>query len=195
MSSPLFFFTANRFPPQSGKYTASPSTVGVAETSPPVVNTHFGFSSLTLAGLMECSAGWLQVLFRFWPAIRHWPDLDSGDWLCAVSPATNRRMLTETAFASNTSRFFMRISVVLLEFGAITHTSTAHVFCGHLKVARIEELQLLLDSGTTCRMAFCEKKPHTQSELINPVDNVEFRQSRCGVEATRSVARLDGIGF
>ena len=62
-------------------------------------------------------------------------------------------------------------------------------------MVRIEELQLLLDSGTTCRMAFCEKKPHTQSDLINPVDNVEFRQSRCGVEATRSVARLDGIGF
>jgi hypothetical protein len=89
----------------------------------------------------------------------------------------------------------MRISVVFPEFGAITHTSTAHVYCGHLKVARIEELQLLLDSGTTCRMAFCEKKPHTQSDLTNAVDSVEFQQFRCGVEATRSVARLDGIGF
>src|SRR6267154_612339 len=178
MSWPLSFFTANRFPPQSGKYTASPSTVGVAETSPPVVNTHFGFSSLTLAGLMECSAGWLQVLFRFCPAIRHWPGLDSGDWLRALSPATNKRILTKTAFASNTSRFFMRISVVLLEFGAIMLTRiccTAHVY----KVARIEELQLLLDSGTTCRLVFCEKKPHTHSDLINPVDGVEALQSRC----------------
>src|SRR5882762_3509753 len=195
MSRPLSFSTAKRLPPQSGKYTAFPSTVGVAETSPPVVNTHFGVRPLTLAGLMECSAGWLQVLLRFWPAIRHWPDFDSDDWLCAVSPATNRRILTETAFASNTSRFFMRTSVVLLEFGAITHTSTAHVYCGHLKVVRIEELQLLLDSGTTCRMAFCEKKPHTHSDLINAVDSVEFQQSRCGVKATRSVARLDVIAF
>src|SRR6266481_8214989 len=116
INSPLSFFTANRFPPQSGKYTASPSKVGVAETSPPVVNTHFGVRPLTLAGLIVCSAGWLQVLFRFCPAIRHWPDLDSGDWLCAVSPAINERILIKAAFANNTSRFFMRISVVLLEF-------------------------------------------------------------------------------
>src|SRR5216684_7820805 len=122
MGSPLFFYTANRFPPQSGKYTASPSTVGVAETSPPVVNTHFGVRPLTLAGLIVCSAGWLQVLLRFCPAIRHWPDFDSGDWLWALSPATNKRILTKTAFASNTSRFFICISVVLFEFGAITLT-------------------------------------------------------------------------
>src|SRR6266481_5992340 len=131
MRRPLSFSTAKRLPAQSGKYTASPSTVGVAETSPPVVNTHFGFSSLTLAGLMECSAGWLQVLFRFCPAIRHWPDRDRPDWLCALSPATNKRILTKAAFASNTSRFFMRISVVLLEFGAIMLTRiccTAHVY-------------------------------------------------------------------
>src|SRR6267378_3435764 len=102
MRRPLSFMTGKRFPAQSGKYTASPSTVGVAETSPPVVNTHVGFSSLTLAGLIECSAGWLQVLFRFCPAIRHWPDLDAGDWLCALSPATNKRILIEAAFASHT---------------------------------------------------------------------------------------------
>src|SRR6267154_1851173 len=128
MSWPLSFFTANRFPPQSGKYTASPSTVGVAETSPPVVNTHFGVRPLTLAGLMECSLGWLQVLLRFCPAIGHWPDLDSGDWLCALSPVTNKRTPIETAFASNTSRFFMRISVVLLEFDC----NHAHVYCTRL---------------------------------------------------------------
>src|SRR6266436_2792839 len=166
MSSPLFFFTANRFPPQSGKYTASPSTVGVAETSPSVVNIHFSFSSLTLAGLMECSVGWLQLLFRFCPAIRHWPSLDSGDWLCALSPATNKRILTKTAFASNTSRFFMRISVVLLEFGAITLTRiccTAHAYRVHLKVAGIEEWQLLLDFERICRLAFYEEN-RTQSQ-------------------------------
>jgi len=36
----------------------------------------------------------------------------------------------------------MGIFIVLLEFGAITHTSTAHVYRVHLKVAGIEELQL-----------------------------------------------------
>ena len=135
-------------------------------------NTHLGFSSLTLAGLMECSAGWLQVLLRFCPAIRHWPDLDSGDWLCTLSPAPNKRILTKAALASNISRFFMRISVVLLEFGAITHTSTAHIYRVHLKVARIEELQPLLDFGPTCQLAFYEKKPHTESDLIDSVDSL-----------------------
>jgi len=48
---------------------------------------------------------------------------------------------------------------------AVLHTSTAHVF----KAARIKELQLLLDSGTTCRLVSYEKKPHTESDLINPV--------------------------
>src|SRR6266852_9159699 len=140
---------------------------------------------------MECSAGWLQVLFRFCPAIRHWPGLDSGDWLRALSPATNKRILTKAAFASNTSRFFMRISVVLLEFGAITHTSTAHIYRVHLKAARIEELQLLLDFGTTCRLAFYEKKPHAESDLVNPADSLKPQQSRCTeIEAIRYVARL-----
>src|SRR5882757_6988017 len=106
MSSPLFFFTANRFPPQSGKYTASPSTVGVAETSPPVVNTHFGRRPLTLFGAIKCSAGWLQVFPRSCPASRHWPDWDSGDWPCALSPAaneTNKRILVSVVFAGDTS--------------------------------------------------------------------------------------------
>src|SRR5882724_2644870 len=114
MSSPLFFFTANRFPPQSGKYTASPSTVGVAETSPPVVNTHFGVRPLTLAGVMECSAGWLQVLFRFWPAIRHWPDRDKSDRLCALSADTNKRTLRNTALGNDTSRFLTDIRIFSL---------------------------------------------------------------------------------
>ena len=59
-----------------------------------------------------------------------------------------------------------------------------------------KELQLLLDFGTTCRLAFYEKKPHTESDLRNPVDGVEnSQQSRCGVKATRSVASLDVIAF
>src|SRR6267143_2295498 len=91
MRWPLSFFTAKRLPPQSGKSTASPSTVGVAETSPPVVNTHFGLRPLTLAGLMESSAGWLQVLLRFCPAIRHWPDRPACERVCALNAEANKR--------------------------------------------------------------------------------------------------------
>src|SRR5438477_9063522 len=87
---PSLFFTAKRFPSQSGKYTASAATVGVAETSPPVVNTHFGDSRFTFAGFIKCSAGWLQVLLRFWPATRHWSDWDSCDECCAFSDTPNR---------------------------------------------------------------------------------------------------------
>jgi len=93
----------------------------------------------------------------------------------------------------------MRTSFVLLDLlqsrlrvFAVLHTSTAHV----LRVARIEELQLLLDSGTTCRLVFYEKKPRTHSDLINPVDSVEpLAASVRGVKAIRSVARLDVIAF
>src|ERR1700747_3213405 len=106
MRWPLSFLTAKRLPAQPGKYTASPSTVGVAETSPPVVNTHFGLRPLTLSGPIKCSAGWLQVFPRFCPAIRHWPDWDSGDWPCALSPApneTNKRILIIAVFVGDTS--------------------------------------------------------------------------------------------
>src|SRR5467141_3092358 len=114
MRWPLSFFTAKRLPPQSGKYTASPSTVGVAETSPPVVNTHFGFRPLTSEGLMECSAGWLQVLLRFWPALRHWPDRASVDWLCALSAETSKRTLIIAVMGNDTLRFFTDICILLL---------------------------------------------------------------------------------
>src|SRR6266403_3013685 len=121
MSWPLSFLTAKRLPPQSGKYTASPSTVGVAETSPPVVNTHFGLRLLTLAALIACSAGWLRVLLRFCPAIRHWPDRDSSDWPGALSAETNKRKAINAAFGNGTLRFFMGIRILLLELGfAIT---------------------------------------------------------------------------
>src|SRR6266404_131772 len=82
MRRPLSFSTAKRLPSQSGKYTASPSTVGVAETSLPVVNTHFGLRPLTLSGLIACSAAWFQVLFKFCPAIRHWRNAESSVPLC-----------------------------------------------------------------------------------------------------------------
>src|SRR6267378_3779093 len=118
MRRPLCLLTAKRLPDQSGKYTASPSTVGgVAETSPPVVNTHFGLRPLTFAGLMECSAGWLHVLFRFCPAIRHWPDRDSDERLCALRATRSKRVLINATVASDTLRFFIGICVVLLGFG------------------------------------------------------------------------------
>src|SRR6266478_184533 len=111
MRWPLFLSTAKRFPPQSGKYTASPSTVGVAETSPPVVNTHLGDRFLTLAGPIECSAGWFQVLLRFWPAIRHWPDRDRSDWTCALTAETNKRTVINAVLGNDTLGFFANISI------------------------------------------------------------------------------------
>src|SRR6266436_1819257 len=45
---------------------------------------------------MECSLGWLQVLLRFCPAIRHWPDLDSCECFCAGSAEADRRIMVNT---------------------------------------------------------------------------------------------------
>src|ERR1700719_1044691 len=117
MSWPLSLLTAKRLPPQSGKKNASPSTVGGAETSPPVLNTHFGLSPFTLAGLIECSAGWLQLLLRFCPAIRHWPDEDSLDWPCPLNADTNKRTVINAAFGNDTFRFFNGNCIALLKFG------------------------------------------------------------------------------
>ena len=54
-SAPVSLSTAYRLPAQSGKYTVSASTAGVAETSPPVVNTHLVVSVLTFDTLNVCS--------------------------------------------------------------------------------------------------------------------------------------------
>ena len=64
-------------------------------------------------------------------------------------------------------------------------------------MAGIEELQLLLDFETACRVVFYEKETaHTHSDLINPVTSVELLTvSVRGVKATRAVARLDLIAF
>src|SRR6266404_691027 len=96
MRRPLSFSTAKRLPSQSGKYTASPSTVGVAETSLPVVNIHLGLRPLTLARLIECSAGWFHVLLKFCPAIRHCEDWPSGERLCAPRAEAERRTVANT---------------------------------------------------------------------------------------------------
>src|ERR1700730_8926645 len=97
----------------------SATTVGVAETSPFAVNTHFGLRPLRFAGLMECSAGWLPVLLRFCPAIRHWPDRDSDERRCALTATPNKRVLINAAVASNALRFFIGICVVPLDSVAI----------------------------------------------------------------------------
>jgi len=62
-------------------------------------------------------------------------------------------------------------------------------------VAGIEELQLLLDFETACRVVFYEKgTAHTLRP--DPVTGVELSTvSVRGVKATRSVARLDLIAF
>src|ERR1700757_384790 len=152
MSWPLSFLTAKRLPAQSGKYTASPSTVGVAETSPPVVNTHFVLRPLTLFGPIECSAGWLQVFARFCPAIGHWPDWDSGDWPCALKPAANetkKRILTSAVFAGQKPLIFLTIFIVLLNFVQL-RTSLLRAS----PVAGMEKLRLLLEFETTFWVGF-----------------------------------------
>src|SRR6266511_1575853 len=58
-------------PPQSGKYTFSRSTAGVAETSPAVWKSHFTARRETFSGEMVCSAALTRVLSRFWPAEGH----------------------------------------------------------------------------------------------------------------------------
>ncbi len=60
------------------------------------------------------------------------------------------------------------------------------------QVARIEELQLLLDFGTTCRLVFYEKETAPHSDLTNPVARVRpSTVSVRGVKAT--LAGLDLI--
>src|SRR3954468_13905446 len=72
-SFPVSARTANRLPAQSGKYTALPATVGVADTSLPVVNTHFATSRPTSCVPICRSDRWLRELFRSRPAIRQPP--------------------------------------------------------------------------------------------------------------------------
>jgi hypothetical protein len=70
------------------------------------------------------------------------------------------------------------------------HTSSAYLS----KVARFEELQVLLVFETACGLAFYEKQTAPHFDLLNPVASVEpSTASACGVKATRSVARLDLI--
>jgi len=78
---------------------------------------------LTLAGLMVCSAGWLQLLFRFCPAIRHWPGGAASDWPRALSAETNKSAAINAGFLNDASHFFLDIFFLLLVFDlAITPT-------------------------------------------------------------------------
>jgi hypothetical protein len=72
----------------------------VAETSPPVVKTHFWVRPLTLVGLIECSSGWLRESLKFCPAIRHWPEWDRSDWLCELGGETNKMALINANMAN-----------------------------------------------------------------------------------------------
>src|SRR4029077_12470632 len=56
-------------PPKSPKYTAPPTTAGVAETSPAVVATHFGARRLTFAGPIVFFSGALRLLTASLPII------------------------------------------------------------------------------------------------------------------------------
>ena len=46
-------------------------TVGVAETSLPVVNIHFGINDAAFEELRYDSAGWLRKFAALWPATGH----------------------------------------------------------------------------------------------------------------------------
>jgi hypothetical protein len=85
-----------------------------------------GLSRWTFEKLIECSSGWLRLLPRFWPAIRHWPDFDTSGWLCALSSGVKSEILINAIIAIETSLFFMGIVIVLLKFGLLlpTHRET-----------------------------------------------------------------------
>src|ERR1044072_7328777 len=70
---PVTLSTAERLPALSGKYTVSPSTAGVADTSPPVENSHFFCSPATLLTLIDFSPACHRVLRRSPPAEFHSP--------------------------------------------------------------------------------------------------------------------------
>ncbi len=71
LTAPVCRSTAYRLPAQSGTYTVSASTAGVAETSLAVVNSHFTWSPPTLATLSVCSVSWKRVFCRLPPAEVH----------------------------------------------------------------------------------------------------------------------------
>src|SRR5678816_1040337 len=70
-SAPVALLTAETYPPQSGKYTVSLSTAGVAETSPSVVTAHLTASLFTFAALKVCSDGCERVFCRSPPEVFH----------------------------------------------------------------------------------------------------------------------------
>ena len=144
----------------------SPATVRGAETSPPVVNTRFGLRSLTLAGLILCSAGWRQVLLRFCRAIRHWLAGDSGEPLCAHSPRTNKRIPINTAASNDRLRFPLNIRLVApCRNPAYSGTKCARnpktrpyhgSFCYLLNSITICEIELLAERGCVGPLAGSE---------------------------------------
>src|SRR5258707_11708387 len=80
----------------------------------------FCVSRLTLEGLIVCSAGWLQLLLRFCPAIRHSPGGASSDWPRAPSAENRKTPSINAAFDNDALRFLARICILLLAFGFVT---------------------------------------------------------------------------
>ena len=155
----------------------SPATVGEAGTSPPVVNTHFGLRSLTLAGLILCSAGWLQVLLRVCRAIRDGLAGDSGEPLCARSPRTNKRTPINTAASNDRLRFSLNIRLV----APCRNPAYSGTKCGRDAKTRPHHVSicLLLNSITICSITICENRiargkalcrnPWTHLRAANPI--------------------------
>src|ERR1039458_7792470 len=88
----------------------------MAETSPPVRNTHFVVSELTLPGLMRFSAGWFREFDRSRPAVGHVAAVPA-DWAAELTakPSTESRtapnraaeMLTRLFIQGSSFRFFL----------------------------------------------------------------------------------------
>src|SRR4051812_2797615 len=100
---PVTLSTAYRLPKRSGKYTVSPSTAGVADTSPPVVNSHFFWSVATLLGLNVVSPGCDRVFCRSPPAEFHWLELAAAlDTPASRAPVTTSAAKPTPAFRGPT---------------------------------------------------------------------------------------------
>jgi hypothetical protein len=67
--SPVARSTANRLPAESGKNSRLPSTVGVADTSPPVVNRQCSASVCAFPAPIDVSAAWKRLFCRFCPPV------------------------------------------------------------------------------------------------------------------------------
>src|SRR5262245_8086734 len=99
---PVARSTAKRLPAQSGKYTRSASRAGVADTSPPVVNSHFLVRVATFVTEILRSDSWARVFCRSPPAESHLVDGAAAATVTTSKPAT--------AATSPTDHFRIRVT-------------------------------------------------------------------------------------